>query len=123
MSVEKCLKELEENNTAVHIHEEERRCLQSLTKRVQNLLAAVHSDKLKVVFLGKTATGKSSIINALLRESVLPSGYGGVASNVCSIEGVADPTSRATVLDMISGHEEECPLVSKIYKKHGGYRS
>ena len=113
-SVEKCLKELEENNTAVHMHEEERCRLRSVVERVQNVLAAVQGDKLKVVFLGKTGTGKSSIINALLREGVLPSGYGRVTRNVCSIEGVVDPTPRATVLDVISGHEEEYSLVSKL---------
>ena len=42
---------------------------------------------MKVPFLGRTSNGKSTVINALLHDKVLPSGIGGTTHCFCSVVG------------------------------------
>lgn len=43
---------------------------------------------MKVAFFGRTSNGKSSVINAMLREKILPSGIGHTTNCFCQVEGV-----------------------------------
>lgn len=52
-------------------------------KQADEFVAKVHGirdvlcrDHMKVAFFGRTSNGKSSVINAMLREKILPSGIG-----------------------------------------------
>lgn len=43
---------------------------------------------MKVAFFGRTSNGKSSVINAMLRDRILPSGIGHTTNCFCQVEGV-----------------------------------
>ena len=45
-------------------------------------------DHMKVAFFGRTSNGKSSVINAMLRDKILPSGIGHTTNCFCQVEGV-----------------------------------
>lgn len=45
-------------------------------------------DHMKVAFFGRTSNGKSSVINAMLRERILPSGIGHTTNCFCQVEGI-----------------------------------
>ncbi|KAI2667372.1 Mitofusin-1 [Labeo rohita] len=68
---------------------EEKQCLQiqacsrKLTV-IKDVLARRH---MKVAFFGRTSNGKSTVINAMLRERVLPSGIGHTTNCFLSVEG------------------------------------
>uniref|UniRef100_A0A9J7ZZ51 Dynamin-type G domain-containing protein n=1 Tax=Cyprinus carpio carpio TaxID=630221 RepID=A0A9J7ZZ51_CYPCA len=68
---------------------EEKQCLQiqacsrKLTA-IKDMLARRH---MKVAFFGRTSNGKSTVINAMLRERVLPSGIGHTTNCFLSVEG------------------------------------
>lgn len=56
---------------------------QEQVKQTETFKAKVHGirdvlarDHMKVAFFGRTSNGKSSVINAMLREKILPSGIG-----------------------------------------------
>ena len=53
-------------------------------EKIANVVEIISRPHLKVVFFGRTSSGKSSVINALLGERVLPSGLGHTTS--CFIE-------------------------------------
>lgn len=43
---------------------------------------------MKVAFFGRTSNGKSSVINAMLRDKILPSGIGHTTNCFCQVEGI-----------------------------------
>ncbi|KII70417.1 Mitofusin-2 [Thelohanellus kitauei] len=48
-------------------------------------------DTMKVAFFGRTSNGKSSVINAILGDSILPSGIGHTTSCFLSMKGCSEP--------------------------------
>lgn len=44
----------------------------------------------QVAFFGRTSNGKSTVVNALLHDKVLPSGIGHTTNCFCSVTGVDD---------------------------------
>ena len=57
------------------------------TARVAEILKVVKRSEMKVVFFGRTSNGKSTVINALLKSKVLPSGSGSTTKGICYIRG------------------------------------
>ncbi|XP_035734882.1 transmembrane GTPase Marf-like isoform X2 [Vespa mandarinia] len=62
--------------------------------RVQNYVDKVHAirdvlkrDHMKVAFFGRTSNGKSTVINAMLRDKILPSGIGHTTNCFLQVEG------------------------------------
>lgn len=55
---------------------------------LQSMVEASEQEQMKVVFLGNTTNGKSTIINALVKEKVLPVGKGTTTRCFCTITGV-----------------------------------
>ena len=47
-----------------------------LKEKISRILSIISRDHMKVVFFGRTSNGKSTVINAMLRESILPTGLG-----------------------------------------------
>ena len=58
--------------------------LQLKVKGIQDILVRDH---MKVVFFGRTSNGKSTAINALLHDKVLPTGIGHTTNCFCSVVG------------------------------------
>ena len=55
--------------------------------KVQGIKDMLKRDQMKVVFFGRTSTGKSTVINALLQNRVLPMGIGHTTNCFCSVAG------------------------------------
>ena len=66
-------------------------------RRAVGILEAVSRDAMKVVFVGRTSTGKSTTINAMLENKILPSGVGHTTNCFCTVRGVDQPAPYLTV--------------------------
>lgn len=60
----------------------------SYVHKVNGIRAVLARDHMKVAFFGRTSNGKSSVINAMLREKILPSGIGHTTHCFCQVEGI-----------------------------------
>lgn len=49
---------------------------EEFVKKVHGIKDVLSRDHMKVAFFGRTSNGKSSVINAMLRDKILPSGIG-----------------------------------------------
>lgn len=60
----------------------------SYVLKVSGIREVLSRDHMKVAFFGRTSNGKSSVINAMLRDKILPSGIGHTTNCFCQVEGV-----------------------------------
>ena len=60
-----------------------------LVGQVLNIREVLGRQQVKVVFIGRTSSGKSTLINALLGEKVLPTGLGHTTSCFVQVKGTA----------------------------------
>lgn len=65
----------------------ERELFESYVLKVSGIREVLARDHMKVAFFGRTSNGKSSVINAMLREKILPSGIGHTTNCFCQVEG------------------------------------
>lgn len=52
------------------------RQIEEFVDKVHSIREVLARDHMKVAFFGRTSNGKSSVINAMLRDKILPSGIG-----------------------------------------------
>ncbi|XP_066246124.1 transmembrane GTPase Marf [Euwallacea similis] len=84
-------------DTVEYMHEVEKEdqiVSQEKVKQIEEFVYKVHSirevlarDHMKVAFFGRTSNGKSSVINAMLRDKILPSGIGHTTNCFLQVEG------------------------------------
>nr|KAG5704743.1 hypothetical protein BaRGS_005199 [Batillaria attramentaria] len=55
--------------------------------KIDGIREVLSRDHMKVVFFGRTSNGKSTVINAMLREKILPSGIGHTTNCFIQVEG------------------------------------
>ena len=60
---------------------------ESYVRQVDAIRQVLSRDHMKVVFFGRTSNGKSTMINALLGERILPTGIGHTTSCFLQVEG------------------------------------
>ncbi|XP_019876372.2 transmembrane GTPase Marf [Aethina tumida] len=105
-------------DTVEYIHEIEKN-QQIITKdkisQTEEFVSKVHGikdvlcrDHMKVAFFGRTSNGKSSVINAMLREKILPSGIGHTTNCFLQVEG----SSSEEPYLILEGSEEKCAVES-----------
>ncbi|XP_055388687.1 transmembrane GTPase Marf isoform X2 [Condylostylus longicornis] len=70
------------------VDKSEQELFQSYVNKVSAIREVLCRDHMKVAFFGRTSNGKSSVINAMLRERILPSGIGHTTNCFCQVEGV-----------------------------------
>ena len=70
--------------------------------------------QMKIVFFGRTSNGKSTCINAMLRDQVLPTGFGHTTCCFCSVVGTEDREGFMELVGTSHGEEgcERLPLTS-----------
>jgi mitofusin len=68
--------------------EPERATVADAAMKAAGILEAVSRDSMKVVFVGRTSTGKSTTINAMLGGRILPSGVGHTTNCFCRVHGI-----------------------------------
>lgn len=56
-------------------------------EKVHAIRDVLNRDHMKVAFFGRTSNGKSTVINAMLREKILPSGIGHTTNCFLQVEG------------------------------------
>ena len=61
--------------------------MRELFERADGIKSVLARDRMKVAFFGRTSNGKSTVINALLHDKVLPSGIGHTTNCFCSVVG------------------------------------
>lgn len=66
----------------------EQELFSSYVHKVLGIREVLSRDHMKVAFFGRTSNGKSSVINAMLREKILPSGIGHTTNCFCQVEGI-----------------------------------
>ncbi|CAB1324688.1 unnamed protein product [Coregonus sp. 'balchen'] len=87
-------------NIASHNQQEQIQAYAGKLQTIKDVLARRH---MKVAFFGRTSNGKSTVVNAMLRDRVLPSGMGHTTNCFLSVEGTdADHAYLKT-----EGSEEE----------------
>ncbi|XP_061401900.1 transmembrane GTPase Marf isoform X1 [Musca vetustissima] len=86
----------------------ERELFESYVLKVAGIREVLARDHMKVAFFGRTSNGKSSVINAMLREKILPSGIGHTTNCFCQVEG--SDSSEAYL--MKEGSEEKLNVVN-----------
>lgn len=64
--------------------------LNVLMERTEGIREVLQRDHMKVAFFGRTSNGKSTVINSILREKVLPTGIGHTTHCFCSVVGVEE---------------------------------
>lgn len=86
-----------------HIKESE-----EFVTKVQGIRDVLCRDHMKVAFFGRTSNGKSSVINAMLRDKILPSGIGHTTNCFLQVEG--SPNEEAYLVK--EGSNDHCPVES-----------
>lgn len=76
--------------------------VESYMKKVKGIKDVLARNNMKVVFFGRTSNGKSTVINAMLREKILPSGIGHTTNCFLQVEGSENGESYL----MTEGSEE-----------------
>ncbi|XP_071785137.1 mitofusin-1-like [Asterias amurensis] len=71
--------------------------LNELRDKIKRICDIIGRGKMKAVFFGMTSSGKSAVINALLRDKVLPSLFGETTAGFIVVEGADYPDAEAQV--------------------------
>ncbi|KAJ3662897.1 hypothetical protein Zmor_007215 [Zophobas morio] len=76
--------------------------------KVHGIRDVLSRDHMKVAFFGRTSNGKSSVINAMLRDKILPSGIGHTTNCFLQVEG--SPSDEPYLV--LEGSTEHCAVES-----------
>ncbi|XP_078481131.1 mitofusin-2 [Ciona intestinalis] len=87
---------------------------------IKDMLTRNH---MKVVFFGRTSNGKSSVVNAMLWDRILPTGIGHTTNCFLSVAGCSDEGSTSTDTDggaylLCNGSEEKRSIKSVTQLSH-----
>nr|CAG4648497.1 EOG090X01A3 [Polyphemus pediculus] len=69
------------------ITETERHTVEGYGEKVKGIREVLSRNHMKVAFFGRTSNGKSTVINSMLRERILPSGIGHTTNCFIQVEG------------------------------------
>ncbi|GFO21997.1 wap four-disulfide core domain 1 [Plakobranchus ocellatus] len=69
------------------ITEESTEVVKGFKEKITGITEVLARDHMKVVFFGRTSNGKSTVINAMLRDKILPSGIGHTTHCFIQVEG------------------------------------
>ncbi|GFS26080.1 mitofusin-2-like, partial [Elysia marginata] len=69
------------------ISEESADVVKGFREKITGITEVLARDHMKVVFFGRTSNGKSTVINAMLRDKILPSGIGHTTHCFIQVEG------------------------------------
>lgn len=86
--------------------------LKRLNRSIETIRGVLSRNHMKVAFFGHTSNGKSTVINAILHENVLPRGYGVTTKCFLQIQGARD--EEAYVLVQKKGQAEEKKPISFV---------
>lgn len=83
--------------------------LERLNKSIEIIRGVLSRNQMKVAFFGRTSNGKSTVINAILHDKVLPTGYGHTTGCFLQIQGNQNEEAFLEVhkkgMDVASDHQ------------------
>lgn len=83
-----------------------------LQEKIAGIREVLARDHMKVVFFGRTSNGKSSVVNAMLQDKILPSGLGHTTNCFLQVEG--SDSSEAYLLTEDSSQPQNVQSVSQL---------
>ncbi|ULU06773.1 hypothetical protein L3Y34_018521 [Caenorhabditis briggsae] len=89
-------KEIKEND---FVSAEQREEIEAIRDSIKTIMDTFQRDNMKVVFFGRTSNGKSTTINAMLHEKVLPQGMGHTTCCFLQVEGSEDEVGHLQLDD------------------------
>ncbi|XP_061071966.1 nuclear GTPase SLIP-GC-like, partial [Conger conger] len=85
--------------------------LENLKKKISSLKDYNHKEKIYIGFFGKTGAGKSSLINAIVEEKLLPSGSVYACTSVfVHVQANTEPSEYKAEIEFISAEDWESEL-------------
>lgn len=100
------MKSLQNDRSIVTKDEGEK--VEAYVKKVHAIREVLKRDHMKVAFFGRTSNGKSTVINAMLHNKILPSGIGHTTNCFLQVEGSENEEAYL----MIEGSTEKQPVQS-----------
>lgn len=88
--------------------------------KVEGIKDILARDQMKVVFFGRTSNGKSTVINALLQNRVLPMGIGHTTNCFCSVTGTEEREGHLVISESAEKQAVEVSVVN-VYVWVGGW--
>ena len=82
-----------------------------LKLKVEGIKDMLARDQMKVVFFGRTSNGKSTVINALLQNRVLPMGIGHTTNCFCSVAGTEEGEGHLVISESAEKQAVEVNVV------------
>ncbi|XP_060528827.1 transmembrane GTPase Marf isoform X2 [Cylas formicarius] len=82
--------------------------IEEFVDKVRSIREVLARDHMKVAFFGRTSNGKSSVINAMLRDKILPSGIGHTTNCFLQVEGSSSEDPYLT----LEGSTDHCAVES-----------
>nr|XP_006819998.1 PREDICTED: mitofusin-2-like [Saccoglossus kowalevskii] len=110
--LEESVKFLEEISESVEVSGDHATEVQAHKVKVEGIGEVLARDHMKVAFFGRTSSGKSTVINAMLKDKVLPTGIGHTTDCFLSIEG--SDTSEAYLIIPQSNERRNVRSVSQL---------
>lgn len=104
---------LNTNESLKQIVQQAKNVIDADQARMANISEKVRHNSMKVAFFGRTSNGKSSVINAMLRDRILPSGIGHTTSCFLCVQGT--PESSAYLITPESSDRRNVQ-VSTVHK-------
>ncbi|CAI5441985.1 unnamed protein product [Caenorhabditis angaria] len=92
---------------------EQRQEVEAIRDSIKTIMDTFQRDNMKVVFFGRTSNGKSTTINAMLHEKVLPQGMGHTTCCFLQVQG-CDEEKGYLQLDDNEDKKLEMEMLSKI---------
>ncbi|CAO4365764.1 unnamed protein product [Caenorhabditis nigoni] len=89
-------KDIKEND---FVSAEQREEIEAIRDSIKTIMDTFQRDNMKVVFFGRTSNGKSTTINAMLHEKVLPQGMGHTTCCFLQVEGSEDEVGHLQLDD------------------------
>lgn len=94
------------------VSKENAEVVEGFKAKIDGIREVLSRDHMKVVFFGRTSNGKSTVINAMLREKILPSGIGHTTNCFIQVEG--SDNEEATLLTEDSNQPKNIQSVKQL---------
>lgn len=94
------------------ISKENAEVVEGFKDKIDGIKEVLSRDHMKVVFFGRTSNGKSTVINAMLRDKILPSGIGHTTNCFIQVEG--SDNEEATLLTEDSNQPKSIQSIKEL---------
>lgn len=101
------------------VTEDENIVVKNFLQKINGITEVIGRKQMKVAFFGRTSNGKSTVVNAMLKEKLLPSGIGHTTNCFLQVEG----SDGGEAYLLIGDSEERQPVESVVHLAHALHTS